>query len=494
MAEPTSSASSEATARTGAQEPRLEVLSGSPAYSDGPDAVALARSLGTDPFAWQEGVLWHLCARDERDRPAYVTAGLSLPRQNGKNLVLEVFEVYQMVVCGARILHTAHRVKTAKESFDRLVRYFKAEPLASLVERIRYTNGEETIVLTNGGKIQFSARSRANTRGFADIQIVVFDEAQDLTDEQVNAIMFVLAASSTGDRQMIFTGTPPDPDSPGTVFRRTRRAMLSDAPPSRSCWLEWSVEDLPSLDATFADVVDDVYATNPSMGLVLDITFTETEFANASVDGFARERCGWWDPDVSTEEPPAIDPEVWERTAIPAIGRRYQGVTALGVKFSADGTSWALAGCKAKRDRSRYACELVQLGDTSRGTRELAQAIARRKGTVSCVLVDGTNGADALCANLAEMALPKGYVVRMRTQDVVAASQMFADALVDGTLAHSTEGQRVLDDCAATATRRAIGTKGGWGFAGSIEMEACAAAAMGCRTTRRDPKRKQRIL
>ena len=128
-------------------------------------------------------MLWHLCARDERDRPAYVTAGLSIPRQNGKNLVLEVFEVYQMVVCGARILHTAHRVKTAKESFDRLVRYFKTEPLASLVERIRYTNGEETIVLTNGGKIQFSARSRANTRGFADIQIVVFDEAQDLTDE-----------------------------------------------------------------------------------------------------------------------------------------------------------------------------------------------------------------------------------------------------------------------------------------------------------------------
>ena len=454
----------------------------------------LAQSLGTTAFEWQEGVLYHLCARDERDRPVYVTVGLSLPRQNGKNLILEIFEVYEMVVCGARILHTAHRVKTAKESFDRLVRYFKTPELSPMVEKIRYTNGEETIILTNGGKIQFSARSRANTRGFADIQIVVFDEAQDLTDEQINAIMFVLAASSTGDRQMIFTGTPPDPDSPGTVFRRNRQQMLSATPPDRACWIEWGAEELPDEGSTFADVVDLVYETNPSMGLVLDINFTETEFANASLDGFARERCGWWDPGIDAKEPPAIDPEVWQRSGIPTIGRRYQGVVALGVKFSADGKSWALAGCKAKRNRKSYAFELIELGDTSQGTRPLAEAIAKRKGKVSEVWIDGMSGADALCSNLATIGVPKGYVVRMTTQDVVAAAQTFTDMLVDGTLAHSTQEQSLLDECAATATRRAIGTKGGWGFDGSIEMEACAAAVRGCRTTVRNPRRKQRVL
>ena len=456
--------------------------------------MALANSLGTEAFEWQDNVLYHLCARDECDRPLYVTVGISLPRQNGKNLVLEIYEVYQMVVCGARILHTAHRVKTSKESFDRLVRYFKTETLKPLVEKIRYTNGEETITLKNGGKIQFSARSRANTRGFANIQIVVFDEAQDLTDEQVNAIMFTLAASSTGDRQMIFTGTPPDPDSPGTTFRRNRRAMLSDNPPARSCWLEWSIEQCPPDGATFADLVDMVYETNPSMGLVLDIGFTETEFANASIDGFARERLGWWDPDFEAKEPPAIDAEVWERAAIPAIGKRYQGITALGVKFAQDGSSWALAGCKAKRNRSAYAFELIELGDTSKGTRQLAAAIAKRAGKVSVVYVDGSNGADALCAHLADMGVPKGYVHRMNVQDVVAASQTFVDLMVDGTLSHSTEGQEVLSECAKVATRRSIGKKGGWGFAGSIEMEASAAATLGCRTTKRDPRRKQRLL
>ena len=90
--------------------------------------------------------------------------------------------------------------------------------------------------------------------------------------------------------------------------------------------------------------------------------------------------------------------------------------------------------------------------------------------------------------------MPKGYVVRMQARDVVAASQTMVDALVDGTLAHSTEGQDVLEECAAVATRREIGKKGGWGFEGSIELEACAAAAYGCRTTKRDPRRKQRVL
>ena len=31
-----------------------------------------------------------------------------------------------------------------------------------------------------------------------------------------------LAASSTGDRQLVFTGTPPDASAPGTVFSRNR--------------------------------------------------------------------------------------------------------------------------------------------------------------------------------------------------------------------------------------------------------------------------------
>ena len=276
--------------------------------------------------------------------------------------------------------------------------------------------------------------------------------------------------------------------------------MLS-APTRRSAWHEWSVGERQPDDATWEDVLPLLYMTNPSMevgrpGTLSEEYTFENEWSALTADGFARERLGWWDPEMDrAAESLAIDPEVWARTAIAGIGNRYQGISALGVKFSADGAMWALAGCKMRRDRSCCAFELVELGDTTRGTRPLAEAIARRKNTHSTVLVDGANGADALCANLAEMALPKGYVVRMRSADVVAAAQGLVDGMVDGSVSHvSCDGQKALDEAAATASRRDIGRSGGWGFDGSIELEACAAAVMGARTTRRDPKRKQRLL
>lgn len=486
------------------QDPRIRIEPPGVARSDGPDAVLLCRTYWFDPDPWQESLLDCWLSRDADDRLLVITAGLSVPRQNGKTGAIEAMEFYLLMTDpSAHILHTAHAVKTVKKAFRRLAAVFshpgrKWKPIRDRVRIIRRTNGEEAIEMKSGATIEYSARSTNAGRGFDNITLVVYDEAQALNDTQLEAMNQALAASATGDRQVIYAGTPPSEKVDGGVFRRRRR-NITGAPTPRSAWHEWSVEERPPDDASWEDVLPLVYATNPSMevgrpGTLSEEYTFENEFSSMTSAGFARERLGWWDPRADAGEPPAIDPDAWAATAIGAIGRRYQGVAALGVKFSTDGTSWALAGCKAKRDRSAYAFELVELGDTARGTRPLAEAIARRRNAVSEVWVDGTNGADALCANLADMRLPKGYVRRMRVADVVAASQALVDALVDGTLVHSTEGQEALDECAATATRRDIGKGGGWGFDGSIELEACAAAVMAARTTRRDPRRKQRLL
>lgn len=444
-------------------------------------------------------------SRDEDGRLLVITAGLSVPRQNGKTGAIEAIEFYLLVTDPTvHILHTAHSVKTVKKAFNRLARVFthpgaKWRPIRELVAIVRRTNGEERIEMRSGATIEYSARSTNSGRGFDNITLIVYDEAQALNDVQLEAMNQALAASATGDRQVIYAGTPPSEKVDGGVFRRRRRNVLG-TPTPRSAWHEWSVEEPPAEDAAWEDVLPLVYETNPSMEAdrpgALDEEYTyENEWSTLAPEGFARERLGWWDSRPDEGERLAIGPEVWARTAIDAIGRRYQGLSALGVKFSTDGSSWALAGCKMRRDRSRCAFELVELGNTSEGTRPLAEAIAARAGTHSCVMVDGANGADALCANLAEMSLPRGYVVRMRTADVVAASQGLVDGLTDGSVAHvSCDRQRALDEAAASATRRDIGRSGGWGFDGSIEMEACAAAVMGARTTRRDPRRKQRLL
>lgn len=495
-------------ARRGAQAPRAEVLEGEEASTDGPDAAALIADLGMELLPWQRRVLDRWCARDASDAPAYATCGLSVPRQNGKNAVLEAFEVYEAVAAGWHVLHTAHRQRTSKKSFQRLVRWFTspAHPeLRRMVRAVRYTNGEESITLqrrdpatgqvSEWGGIEFSARSRAAARGFDDINLVVFDEAQDLTDDQQNALLYTLAAARTGERVLVYTGTPPDASSPGEVFGRIRARALAGL--SRStCWEEWGVEEPPRPGASFEDVLEGVYAANPSMGYLLSEDYTRTEFGDSALDGFARERMGWWEPEAGSEA--AIPRELWDESSVPAIGGGYSARYALAVKFSPDGARYALAGCKAD-GKGAHAFELVELGSTARGVRGLARALWERRGRACCVVVDGQSGAPALCDALADLGCPRGYVVRPSAADVAAAAGLLLDGLREGSAKHTAEGQEALDDSALTSARRPIGSRGSWGF-GSAEnhdsapIEAASLALWGAKSSKRDPKRRQVLL
>lgn len=469
---------------------------GEVSYTEADGACALSSECGLDLFPWQRSVLTDWCANDAANAPSYVTCGLDVPRQNGKNAALEAYELYRLAVCGWHVLHTAHRVKTAKKAFNRLVRYFDSADLPELsgmVERIRRTNSEEGIFLGNGGSIEFIARTNGSARGFDDVQLVVFDEAQELTDEQYDAIAYTLSASSTGERQTIYAGTPPNEASPGTVFARTRGAALSGSS-RRTCWSSWSTERLPKDGATFADVLGDVYAANPSMGYVLDEDYTASEFASGSLLGFAHERLGWWSEEAGARR--AVPARTWAASAVEAIGDEYRAKPCFGVKFTPDGSAWALAGCKSD-SKGRFAFELVRTGDTSEGTAGLAAWLASRAPRACCVAVDGTGAADALCDKLAELKAPRGYVARPRAGDVVAAASGMLDMLADGTASHASQPE--LDAAAAECPRRPIGAKGGWGF-GSTEkqdsapLEACALALWAAKNTKRDPRRRQRLL
>ncbi len=481
--------------RRGSQEPRRHVQQGQVEYSEADDAIALGEDLGIIPFPWQRSVLGDWCSCRYTGKPSFVVCGLDVPRQNGKNAILEVYELYRLAACGWHILHTAHRVKTAKKSFNRLVRYFTDDEhpeLKALVRQIRRTNGEEAIYLANGGSIEFIARTNGSARGFDDIQLVVYDEAQELTDEQYDAISYTLSASSTGERQTIYTGTPPNEACPGTVFARARRAAL-DGDSRNTSWFSWSTLKLPADDATFDDVLDAVYASNPSMGYVLDEDYTASEFAGGSLLGFAHERLGWWSKEAGVKR--AISAQVWDESAIAAIGSLYPRKTAFGLKFTPDGSRYALAGCKSN-GKGGFAFELIKTGTTDKGIRGLAEWVAARKGTANCVAVDGTGSADAFAEHAAELKAPRGYVLRPSTGNVIEASAGMLDALTCGRAKHTSQPE--LDAAAASCPRRPIGSKGGWGFGStdkqdSAPLEACALALWAIKKTRRNPKRRQHI-
>lgn len=473
----------------GSQEPRIRIEP-SRVTSDGRDAALLMGAYGNSLDEWQQIVVDCWLGRDEADNYNVTSAGLAVPRQNGKNVCIEARELYGLIVNGEKILHTAHQVKTSKKSFRRLAAMFtdKRHPeITDIVKTIRYTNGEECIELDNGGVIEYSARSRQAARGFDGVSLVIFDEAQELTDDQVEAIMATLAASSTGTRQIIYTGTPPYPSCPGEVFRRRRHICLTDAG-KHDAWHEWSLA-AESLDEVNVGDTTLWYMTNPALGIHLTEDFTREELRSMSVDGFARERLGWWMPIAKTVIDKAIPEELWDACASDEL--KPEGKTAYGVKFSADGTEVCL--CGAVTDALGVTrVSLIDRKPTGLGTQWLANWLNERYKVASCVVIDGKNGVDVLIDKISETWRYKGSVIKPNAQIVIAAASLVMDGLNEKTITWYRQ-QTQLRDSAVSAIKRPI--SGGWGFGGDdpTPIEACALALWGVKTTKRDPKKVMRI-
>lgn len=477
----------------GSQEPRIRI---EPPRSDteGTGAAMLMQAYGLTLDEWQRLVCDCWLGLDASGSYNVTSAGLSVPRQNGKNCIVEAREFYGLVVNGERILHTAHQVRTAKKAFRRLAAMFsdkKHPEVVQAVKQIRYGIGEESIELTNGGIIEFTARSRQAARGYDGISLVVYDEAQELTDDQAEAIMAVLSASATGTRQILYIGTPPYMGCIGSVFRRFRDACITAAGEGReqaSSWHEWGIAADSLRDV---DITDHAlwYAANPALGYRLTEEFTEEECRTLSPDGFARERLGWWAKPITTQAVLAIDPEAW--AACRSDEERPEGKIAYGVKFSEDGATVALAGAVLPV-KGKGRITLLELQPVGLGLNWLATWLNSRYKIASVVVIDGRNGADLLIDKIRDTWKLKGSVIKPTATNVITAAALLANEVTEGTITWYSK-QEQLNISALAAERRKIG--GGWGFGGEGAeiMAACSLALWGCRNTKRNPQKKMRI-
>jgi phage terminase large subunit-like protein len=251
--------------------------------------VDLASGYGLKPDDWQEWVIEGWLSRSKRTgRLTSSRCGLAVPRQNGKNAILEAVELFKLVMQGRKILHTAHEVKTARKAFLRLCSFFENSrvypELAALVPEngIRRTNGQEAIMLNNGGSIEFIARSKGSGRGFT-VDDLVCDEAQELSDDALAALYPTISAAPSQDPQIILTGTPPSQTMVGDVFTRFRNGGV-EGKDGRLCWDEWSI--LPDADP---DDPRSWEQANPALGIRLSVEVILDERAAMDQETFCRE-------------------------------------------------------------------------------------------------------------------------------------------------------------------------------------------------------------
>lgn len=324
-----------------AQAPRLYFAPKRP-WSLGGEAADFAAAFGLVLDPWQRLVLrdW-LGVRDwvslaVRGKYTCKTCGLSVPRQNGKNAIIEARELFGMVVLGEAFLHAAHEVKTTKKAFKRLQYFFGKQvndpsarfpELNALVTEIRLTNGQEAIFLSTGGSVEFVARSNGSGRGFT-VDVLILDEAQHLTEEELEAIRPAVSAAPLGNAQVIYTGTPPGPKVSGAVFKRVRSSCLQRRAPKR-CWHEWSADP----DKVDPDSRRCLHRANPSLGMgrpgALQMDVIKGEREDMDLAGFLRERLGMWDEGHTKDG--VISSADWARCKDAAVAIEGRPVLALDV-------------------------------------------------------------------------------------------------------------------------------------------------------------------
>lgn len=491
------------------QRPRVHV---SPRYSqtDGDIAGEFAAAYGLAPDAWQRFVLddW---LGTRKGRWASLTCGLAVPRQNGKNALLEIREIYGMVGLGEKILHSAHEVKTAQKHFRRLKHFFgnqKNDPAAkypelnALVETIRAVNGQEAIILTNGGSVEVIARSKNSGRGFT-VDVLVMDEAQELGEDALEALMPTTSAAPTGNPQWIFTGTPPGPSARGEVFTRVRDEACGKSPGS-VCWAEWSVERGADLDDRTLWRM-----TNPALDAGrLQMQVLEGERARFSDDGFGRERLGMWAPSGG-EGSRLVSAELWERQ-----GRNARQVAALreseetrtfGVTFSLDGKRVAVAG--GMKHAGGAHAEVVDgfSGHMSEGVDALAAWLAEesRRSKTALYAISGRSHAEVLSRKLIDLGVPRKAVHILNSPEYFAACSMYETGLRDKSVTHSADesaNQELLDRSVAVCDKKLRGTAGSWSWEATVPggdetpVEAVSVAVWAALTTKRKPGRKVKAV
>jgi len=256
-------------------------------------------------------------------------------------------------------------------------------------------------------------------------------------------------------------------------------------------WLEWSI-DAQSLakEITGADkAIELAYETNPAMGYRIAEKTILNEYETMTLDGFARERLGWWCPAVEINDR-AIPLDVWRACGSDAP-KPSEGKTAYGVKFSPDGASVALCGAIVPKE-GQGRISLIDQKSTSHGTQWLADWLNERYNTGSCVVIDGRNGVDVLIDKIKGTWKSKISIIRPNVREVIAATSTLMDDLTEKKITWYKQ-QGILNDSAVNATKRPI--SGGWGFGGgnSAPIEACALALYGAKTCKRDPGRKMLI-
>lgn len=193
-------------------------------------------SMGVSFDTWQDGLGQVALGIREDGRFAATVGGIvmSIPRQVAKTFITMCIVVALCTLFpNLTVVWTAHRTRTSSQTFQKMQGFVKRKAVRRYLQPgrnqgIRTTNGEQEIRFRNKSVIMFGAREQGFGRGFDEVDIEVFDEAQILTEK---ALEDMIAATNQSrwsfGALLFFMGTPPRPIDPGQEFSNRRDKALA---------------------------------------------------------------------------------------------------------------------------------------------------------------------------------------------------------------------------------------------------------------------------
>lgn len=414
--------------------------------------------LGFEFDGWQAD-LWTL-ALAETDTGALacriegVTA--SIPRQVGKSRGIGIGLIGLCIaIPGLKCLWTAHHERTIMDLLGDMDFLISQPMVAPHIRQFRKTNGQLAIYFTNGSAIHFSPREGGFGVGIAAVDVVVFDEAQNLTQSAVANIKPTMLTSRFG--LTFFVGTPPRPALGwrAEVFTRKRKQALDairEGRRLRGVYVEFGAPDdyeMPAydidqleVDEAFWEIVGNL---NPAYPRRVSKDSILTQVSDLSPDDFGREILGKWDRQA---EEAIISSGLW--SALFDLPDDLGRPSSIGLNATRDGWFWAVA-CWAEAETAHVEIAFGTQSDVEAFT--LLAGIASKRTPIKH---DSTGAAKALGEKLKK----HGYAASAYSlSEATAGNAMWLGMVESRRLTHSGDADLEL---AVRGSRRADRSSGGW--------------------------------
>jgi hypothetical protein len=410
-------------------------------------------------FRWWQKPIGRIILSKREDGKYAATiggTGLSIPRQVGKTfLVGAIIFALCLLRPGLTVIWTAHRLRTAEETFGKMQKFAGRKKIKPHVRKVILGSGEEAVEFRNGSRILFGARERGFGRGFDEVDVVVYDEAQILTE---NALDDMIPATNQCRQPegalLLFMGTPPKPTDPGEVFTRMRTEALTGEDDDTG-WIEFGADADYEPTPLPAPLTErdwkQIAKANPSYPEDTPREAVLRMRKKLGAESFKREGAGVWDE--ITRDLAVVPADVWRDRIAEVLPAQDEPPTALGLDRWHDGTT-AISG--AWRDGDNTHVEMLAVdpfGDTAKTVAWVAERAGRRMPVVIA--------ADSPAASLAaDLISARVNVKLLAGPDFARACQVFVNDALDGPLSHA--GQEQLNDALAAAVKLPVGKAGAW--------------------------------